>query len=632
MKLLDWLLGPRIATHRSTTERIGPLAGVGVLGLDALASAAYGPEALLTVLLPLGRAGLVYVLPLTLSIVVLLAIVTFSYRQTLEAYPNGGGAYTVAKENLGTNTGLLAGAALALDYVLNVAVAVSAGVSALASAVPRLLPHTLPLCLLVLLGITLINLRGVRTTGKALALPTACFVLSLAAVIGWGLWRALAREGGLEAPSTGPASATAPAASAWLLLRAFANGCTAMTGVEAVSNGVPLFKEPAPVNARRALTTIVAALVLLLLGIALLASAIGITATPPGSREYESVLSRAVSAVVGRGPVYYFTMASVIAVLLASANTSFADFPRVCRMLASDRFLPEPFMHRGRRLTYSHGIVVLALLAAMLLVAFAGVTDSLIPLFAVGALLAFTLSQAGMIAHWRRRPGPGSRRSLALNALGLLGTGSTLLVVLTSKLLEGAWISLVLVAGMVMLFTRIRRHYGLLAQSTATRASLALGPLRMPLAVVPLRRWDVVTLRAMRFAIGVSSEVTAVQVLTGDREVDDLSERWDELVTRPLRGTSCSVRLVVLRSQYRELYGPLLELVRDLERQHPDRPLAVIVPELIERRWYHRFLHNQTAALLKALLLFRGGPQTIIVSAPVYLPSLPLEPADPPER
>ncbi len=625
--LLDLVFGRPISSEADEGERIGPIAGVGVLGLDALASAAYGPEALLTVLLPLGLAGVRHVMPLTIVIVVVLVLVALSYRQTIHAYPDGGGAYTVAKQNLGRNAALLAAAALTLDYVLNVAVAISAGVGALVSAVPALLPHTLTLCLGVLGVLTIVNLRGVRTTGLVFMLPTFLFLGTLFTVIGIGAAKTVLAGGHpMAVGGMSAAHATMGSASVWLLMRAFANGCTAMTGVEAVSNGTPMFHPPAEVGARRTLAGIVGSLVALLVGIALLVTSYGITATQPGEPGYENVLSRLTSAVVGRGPFYYVTIASIVTVLAFSANTSFAGFPRVCRMLAIDRHLPEPFVHRGRRLTFSHGIVVLAILSATLLLVFRGITDALIPLFAIGALSAFTMSQAGMVAHWRKqrgkdgKRGKGVRRSLVMNATGAVATGATLVVVLASKFVEGAWITILLVAFIFVLLRHIRSHYDFIAKATATTASLDVGPQRASIAVVPMRRWDAVALKAMRFGIGFADEVIAVQVLTGDREVDDLTSKWDALAVEPSRKhRRMPPRLVVLRSEYRELYSPLLDFVTRLEREHPTRPIAVVVPQLVEWRWYHVFLHNHTASMMKALLVFRGGPQTVIVNTPFYV-------------
>jgi hypothetical protein len=408
--------------------------------------------------------------------------------------------------------------------------------------------------------------------------------------------------------------------SLWLLVRAFANGCTAMTGIEAVSNGVPLFRKPSVVGARRALVLIVSILVILLGGVAFLCWIHGVTATPPGQEGYQSVLSQVIAATIGRGPFYYLAIASVVTVLVLSANTSFADFPRVCRMLAGDRFLPEPFVHRGRRLTFSYGILVLAAMAAILLIAFGGITEGLIPLFAIGALSAFTMSQVGMVAHWRKRRGRHARHASIINVVGAAATGLTLCIVLVSKFTEGAWISLLLAGGMLVLFRQVRRHYDFIARATATDASLEVGPPRPPIAVVPMRRWDAVALKGLRFALGFAPDVVAVQVLTQDRDVDDLTDRWPYLVTEPAHTLGLKApSLVVLRSEYRQLFAPLLDLVTDLAAKHPERQIAVIVPELIELRWYHYLLHNHTASIIKTLLLYRGGPQIVVISAPWYL-------------
>lgn len=620
MSITQLLFGKQLASEEEAGEKVGPFAGVGILGLDALASASYGPEALLTVLLPTGGVGLRYMPLLTAVIVGLLAVVFVSYRQTLGAYPNGGGAYTVAKENLGTRAALFAAAALFLDYLLNVAVAISAGVGALCSALPRLLPHTLPLCLGLLLLLTLINLRGVRATGILFMLPTYAFVICLLAVMGVGLFK-LAMVGDL--PRAGDAVALHAGAgpvSAWLLLRAFANGCTAMTGVEAVSNGVPIFREPRVVGARRALSLIITILAVLLIGITALCVAFGITATAPGQPGYESVLSRVAAVTVGRGVMYQATMASVIVVLALSANTSFAAFPALCRFLAADRFLPEAFEHRGRRLSLSFGIIVLAALAALLLVIFGGITDALIPLFAVGALLAFTMSQAGMVAHWRKQPGAGARKAKWLNAVGALTTGATLFVVLASKLTEGAWLTVLLVVGMIVIFWQVRRHYDFIDRVTQTEASLQVAPPQAPIAVVPLRSWNAISLKALRFASGFAERVVAVQVRAGDAGEEELAMRWQVLAREPAERLGFRApELEVLPSPYRQLMEPLLNYILELARQNPHHQVAVVIPELVEPRFYHYLLHSHTAALLKTLLRLRGGPQIVIVSTPWYL-------------
>jgi amino acid transporter len=622
-EVIDSLFGRPLATgEEESRERVGPLAGVSILGLDALASAAYGPEALLTVLLVLGASAVRHFAILTVLIVALLGILYISYRQTITAYPSGGGAYTVAKENLGTTASLFAAAALSLDYLLNVAVAISAGVGAIVSAVPALLPHTVLLCLGVLALLTLVNLRGFRATGVAFIAPAFLFVACMFLVMAVGVGQTIAH--GLHprpvVPPPAPPPAVVAAPSLWLLARAFSSGCTAMTGVEAVSNGVPIFRWPPEVGAHRTLTIIVGILAFLLVGIGVLCWAYGICATPPGQRGYESVLSQVTHATLGGGLPYALTMASIFVLLALSANTSFADFPRVCRMVAQDRFLPEAFVHRGRRFAFSYGIVVLALLSALLLVVFRGVTDRLIPLFAIGAFFAFTISQFGMVVHWRRHPGPHSKHSLVLNAVGAAATSLTMVVVLVSKFTEGAWISVLLVFGYLMLLRRVRAHYELVEQATAADLPLDVPPPPLLLAVVPLRRWNLLALKALRFATAIAPEVIAVQVLTGDGPFDDLSQRWEELVAAPAREHSMlAPKLVVLRSPYRELVKPLIDFVKDLAAKHPDRQVAVVLPRLVERRWRFYLLHNYTPSALRALLVYRGEPQIALVELPWYL-------------
>lgn len=415
-----FLFGRRLRSDAEAEEQIGPVHGIPVLGLDALASASYGPEAALTAMLVAGAAASSQIVPVTACIMALLLSVYASYRQTIAAYPNGGGSFTVAKENLGASAGLVAASALSIDYILNAAVAISAGVGAIVSAIPALLPHTLALCLAILVLLTVVNLRGIRSAGLVFTAPTYMFIVTLGAAIAIGLAGTLMSG---EAPAArAPAPDGGTAIGLWLFLRAFASGCTAMTGVEAVSNGVPLFRRPTIRNARLTLTIIVTILLGLLGGLALLVRAYGITATPPGEAGYESVVSQVVSAVVGKGPFDYVTMTAVLMVLALSANASFADFPRVCRVLAADRYLPPEFARRGSRLVFTNGILVLAVLAGLLLVAFRGITDHLIPLFAVGALLAFTMSQLGMVAHWYRSREAGRWPKLVVNAVGAMTT------------------------------------------------------------------------------------------------------------------------------------------------------------------------------------------------------------------
>lgn len=623
--LLDALLGKPLASDDEEAHKVGVWEGVPMLGLDALASSSYGPEAALTLLLPLGAVGLHYLGPIIFVILAILSILYFSYRQTIAAYPTGGGSYTVAKKNLGTRWGLLAAAALLLDYILNVAVAISAGVAALVSVFPALHSHTPSLCLGVLLLIAMVNLRGIRESGVAWSLPTYTFVASLSIVLVIGVFRTVA-SGGHPKPVVAPLplpEATS-AVSLWILLRAFASGCTAMTGVEAVSNGVSAFAEPATRGAQRTLTAIVVILGLLLAGISYLTHAYGIGARLQEEPDYQSVISQLVAAVVGRSWFYYVTLGSVLAVLSLSANTSFADFPRLCHLIAEDDFLPHGFANKGRRLVYSYGIVILTVLAGLLLIFFGGITDRLIPLFAVGAFLAFTLSQTGMVMHWRRERGRGSAGSLVVNALGALATGTALGVVLIAKFTEGAWITVLVIPCFLALFYRVKWHYTHVEQETACRAPINTQELAPPLVIVLVAGWDAIAEKALRFGLRISPDLLALHVSTNDEAEARFRENWSRYVEQPLRAAGKPVpELVVLRSPYRHLITPVLKQLRRLEREYPDRQLAVIIPELVETRWWQYLLHNQRATILKGALLFWGDRRIAVINVPWYLGAPP---------
>jgi len=620
MSFVDVLFGKPLATSEERAERIGASAGIPIFGLDALSSAAYGPEAALTLLIPLGAAGIAYIWPVSLSIIILLAIVYFSYLQTIAAYPGGGGSYTVARENLGAFPGLLAAAALMIDYILVVAVGISAGVGALVSAVPSLGPHTLGICLGILAAITLINLRGVREAGVIFMVPTYLFLGSLVVALVIGFAKLLL-SGGHPVPVIAPPQVAAATASVsvWLLLKVFASGCTAMTGVEAVSNGVKAFREPAVPTAQRTLTVIIALLMVLLAGIAWLVRAYGIAATDPGTAGYQSVLSLLLLAVAGKGIFYYVAIGSILLVLALSANTAFADFPRLCRAIATDDYLPRSFVIRGRRLVYTQGISVLAVLAAVLLIQFGGVTDRLIPLFAVGAFLAFTLSQFGMVAHWMRVKGPGSLRNMLVNGLGALATAVTVVVVMTAKFAEGAWVTMLLIPAMMVLMLSVKHHYNRVAKALDCPSPLKLTAFSPPLVVVPIDHWSMIAQKAMHFALNISPEVIAVHVDCGEGS-EDLCALWDKYVNEPAREVGLpEPKLVTLKSQYRQIVGPILDYILDVQKKNPVRQIAVLLPELVERRWYQYFLHNQRPAMFKALLYVRGNQNTVVINVPWYL-------------
>jgi len=572
----------------------------------------------LTILLPLGLLGVRYIVPLTAAIIGLLVIVFFSYRQTIAAYPMGGGSYTVARENLGSRAGVLAGAALMIDYLLNVAVGISAGIGALVSAVPSLQPHTLAMCLGVLIILTIVNLRGVKEAGSAFVAPTYLFVGTLGVVIVIGVYKVVASGGHpVAVVAAGTAPAALQAVGLWILLKAFASGCTALTGIEAVSNGVQAFREPVVPAARATLTAIIAILIVLLGGIALLVKYYGLMATDPGQPGYQSVLSMVTAAVTGKGIFYDLTMFSVLLVLCLSANTSFADFPRLCRVVARDDYLPHSLTARGRRLVYSEGIWVLAILAGLLLILFQGVTDRLIPLFAVGAFLAFTLSQAGMVGHWRRTAaGVAAWRGMAVNGLGAFATGITVLVVVVAKFAQGAWVVVLLLPAALVFMGRVRRHYGRVAEETALTGRVVADAreLAPPIMIVPVERWNAATEKALRFAMTLSPDVQAVHVTC---EADENRPTWLSAAEQPT-GTRMP-KLVTLASPFRLVIHPIVDYVLKVEKENPQRTIAVVIASMVERHWYHYFLHNQRAEILTALLLMGGDKRINIVNVPWYL-------------
>jgi amino acid transporter len=621
MNILDLVVGKPIKTSDERAEQIGPAQGVPIFGLDGLSSAAYGPEAALSLLLPLGLLGVRYIVPISAAIITLLVIVYFSYRQTIAAYPSGGGSYTVARFNLGAPAGLLAAAALLADYILTAAVGISAGVGALISAVPSLLPHTVSLCLGILLVITILNLRGVREAGTVFAVPTYLFVGTLLITIGAGVLRVLL-SGGHPTPVVAPPPppAMTEAVSYWLLLKVFASGCTALTGVEAVSNGVKAFREPTVKNAQRTLTVIIFLLALLLAGISYLVKTYGIAATDPGQPGYQSVLSMLTAAVFGKGFFYYLTIGSILVVLSLSANTAFADFPRLCRAIAQNNYLPHVFGYRGRRLVYTYGIVVLALLCGGVLLLFGGITDRLIPLYAVGAFLAFTLSQAGMVVRWRKNRGPHWRKSAFVNGLGATVTGITTGVVLVAKFLEGAWITLLFIPLTIVCFVLVRRHYHLVKVLTSCKDPVNVDSLsEHPIAVIAIDRWSTITCQGIQFAARLSPEVIAVHVEPNEHS-ELLEDDWEQYVEKPFQAAGKEPpQLHVLPSPYRFVIIPFVQFVLDLSKRHPDRSIVVVIPELVEDKWYEYFLHNQRGRMLEWVLLARGNERIFTVSAPWYV-------------
>ncbi len=632
MSLIGALLGRPLANREFKDRQIGAFEGVPAMGLDALGSSSYGPEAALAILIPLGAVGVNYIGYVMAPILALLAVLYVSYRQTIRAYPSNGGAYTVSKENLGVNGSLFAASALMVDYVLNVAVGISAGVAALVSAIPELHPYTLPLCLAILVLVTLMNLRGTLDAGRLFALPTYTFVFCFMLLIAMGCYQALASGGHPEPvvpPPTPPTAAEA--VGLWLLLRAFSSGCTAMTGVEAVSNGVSAFRQPHVKYGHRTLTAIVGILSALLAGISYLVSTYGIAAMDQTQEGYQSVLSQLAGAIVGHGWFYYLAIGSVLCVLALSANTSFTDFPRLCRIVAEDGFLPASFAVVGRRLVFSVGILYLSASAGLLLIVFAGITDRLIPLFAIGAFLTFTMSQTGMVIHWYRELDRSphdrahKRLSLGINAVGAATTGLATAIIIATKFSEGAWITLLVIPAAMVLLKSIRRYYDDLAEQLRDDRPLALEKVKPPIIVVVTASWNKLTDEALTFALSISPDVCAVHLkaLRGpDREENEKAflEQWQSDVEAPARAAGLKPpKLLMHDAQYRRLDVPLLGMVRELQDEHPDRRVAILIPEVVKQGWWEYLLHTHRARRIRSALLSRGGPRLVLMNVPWHL-------------
>ncbi len=601
------MFGAPLPTARLESERLNKTRALAALSPDALSSVAYANQEIFLGLAVAGVAGLLYSWPIAVAIGSLLVIVAISYSQTLYAYPSGGGSYTVAKENLGPTPGLIAAGALLIDYVLTAAVSLSAGVAAIASAFPALWAYRVPLALAILIVITLANLRGIREAGTLMTVPVYLFVASFGAMLVAGVVTAV-RDG----PGTWSGiPATGVPVTTFLLLHTFAAGCTALTGIEAISNGVTVFRPPVSRNASRTLWVMAALMVVLFLG------SIGLTyylaVVPQGA---ETILSALTRQVLGDGPAYLLVQASTLLILAVAANTSFAGFPRVASVLARDRYLPHQFAHLGDRLVYSNGMVVLAALTAVMIVVFGGDSHALIPLFAVGVFLAFTLSQAGMVVHWYKARGAGWRIKSLVNGLGATVTAATFLIVAYSKFREGAWIVLILIPGMALVFRTVHRHYREVGRELTMRGlPPSLRALPSPRVIIPISGVHRGVIEALRYSESISQEIKAVYVETDGGAAELVRQEWQHW--------GLGAPLVVVPSPYRSIIGPLLEFIDAEDAQHNDGQLATIVlPEFVPARWWQVLLHNQTAFLLKLALLYRRrrfGHIRAIIDIPYYL-------------
>ncbi|HYM53585.1 MAG TPA: APC family permease [Candidatus Dormibacteraeota bacterium] len=609
--LRTFLIGRPISSEHEEHERLTKVKALAVFSSDNISSSAYGPEEIMRVLAFAGAGALSLTVPLAALIIAMLAIVTMSYRQTIKAYPAGASSYIVASDNLGDRAGVLAASALLIGYVVTVAVSVSAGVAAMTSIIPEIFPHRVWIGVIMVALLTLGNLRGIRESGSIFMAPTYLYIVVMLGIIGVGLWQAF--PGGGLPPFVAPAGweerleEGGQVLGLFLILRAFSQGAVALTGVEAISDGVPAFKPPEWRNARTTLTWAAIIFGVLFLGIAYLAATSGIMPDPD---EKQTVLSLLVRHIVGSGPILILAQVATALLLVLAANTSFADFPRLSSFLARDGFLPRQFAFRGERLAFTTGILALSAMAVALMIGFRASVSGLIPLYTLGVFVAFTLSQSGMLVRWYRRREQGWRSGLVINGLGALTTGVVMLVVGTSNFFQGSWLVIVLVPLLMAILWGIRHHY----RSLERRLNLDQIPegkevAAEPIVIVPIARLDRPARQAIAFANSISPNATAVHITNDPDSAAELRERWPEWA-----GTT---ELVVVESPYRALIGPLLRYLDALQAQDPGRPVLVVLSEVVPRHWWENLLHNQTSLRLK-LRLF-GRPNTIVADVPYHL-------------
>ncbi len=603
-RVKGFLVGKPLPTEAERTERLTKIKALAVFSSDAISSSAYATEEILIVLVLAGTAGLTYALPVALAIALLLATVSFSYRQTVQAYPHGGGAYTVSKENLGTQAGLVAAAALLIDYVLTVAVSIAAGTAAITSAIPSLFPYRVEISLAFIALIMMINLRGIRESGTIFALPTYLFIFSLAGVIVLGMARLLAGGAPIQIARPDVPMVVEPV-TFLLLLQSFAAGSVAMTGVEAISNGVPAFKPPESKNAATTMTWMSSLLGLFFVGITWLANQFGIA---PNATE--TVISQVGRTVLGEGVLYGVFQFATMLILMLAANTSFADFPRLSSILARDGFMPHQFGYRGVRLAFSNGIIYLAFLAGALIVIFGGSTHALIPLYAVGVFISFTLSQSGMVHHWWKSREPGWRKSMIVNGLGAVLTSIVLIVVGSVKFQNGAWMVLALIPIFVWMFNAINKHYRNVAEQLSL-SQVTGNPFVPPrqIVVVPISDINMASLRALAFARSISDNPVVLHITYDVKEAEPIRQKWAQW--------GDGTELVLLESPYRSFSEPLLAYIDALHRHDPDAYVTVVLPEFLPAHWWEHILHNQMALRIKGALLFRRN--TVVIDVPYLL-------------
>ncbi len=603
------IIGTPLASRQLAHERLTKIKALAVLSSDALSSVAYATEQILIILILAGSAALTYSVPIMFAILALLTAVVLSYRQTIKAYPKGGGSYIVAKDNLGPLAGLIAGSALMTDYVLTVAVSVASGLDAVVSAFPVVATHRVLMCIGIIVFIAFTNLRGIRQSGNIFAIPTYLFIAAMLLMITTVCFKLATGTAATAAPHFVAATENL---TIFLILRAFASGCTALTGIEAISDGVPAFKVPEWRNARTTLTVMGILLAVMFTGITLSTHALGLQAFTSNDPHYQTVISQIAHIAFGNGGGYLFVIATTTVILVLAANTSFSDFPRLFYFLARDNYAPHQFKRLGDRLAYSNGILVLATLASILIVVFQGDVSRLIPLYTIGVFLAFTMSQAGMVSRWWRRREAGWKHGLPLNALGMLMTGVVFIITASTKFTEGAWVVIVIIPTLVSIFLAIHRHYNQLSTQMTTETPTS--PINMkPVCIVPIVDLNAVALQSLAMARTISDSVIAVHISDNEDDIKELRAKWE------LWGNH--VPLEIIESPYRSLVRPLVSYIDAIDRQRSDDTLVVLLPELAATRWWHRLLHTQSALWLRRALLMRPG--TVVVSVPYHLQQHP---------
>ncbi len=602
------LVGVPLASSRLAEERLSKVKALAIFSSDALSSTAYATEEILLILILAGATALTYSIPISIAIAVLLVIVATSYRQTIRAYPNGGGAYKVAMENLGIAPGLVAGASLVVDYTLTVAVSTAAGVAAITSAIPQLNEARVVLAVAFVILLTIGNLRGLRESGSIFAIPTYFFLVTFSIMIIVGLVRVAL--GGIDAvPHADAITPGTESVTLFLILRAFSSGATALTGIEAISNGVPAFKEPSPKNAATTLTWMAGLLTALFVSLTVLANQIHVYPS-----DTKTVVAQIADAVFAGGPMFYIVQVATALILVLAANTSFAGLPALASVMARDRWVPRIFSTRGDRLGYSNGIMLLAGASVLLLIAYGANTHRLIPLYAVGVFVGFTLSQLGMVIHWRTLREPGWRRAMIINATGASATGVVAVIIAATKFTRGAWLTIIAIALLALLFYQIGRHYRNVQRqlSIGDAAATAVVGRRSRFdqpVVLPIDELNRATARAASYATAISTNVTAIHVTDDLDDADELRERWERDIP--------AVRLVVVESEYRSLLGPVLSYIDALDRADPEETVTVVLPEYRSRWPWQGILHNQSSGRLKKALLSR--PHTVVVEVPYHL-------------